>query len=72
MNYLENVSDFENLIKEGDVLVDFFATWCGPCKMLSPILEEIAEKLQEIKLVKMDLVNFMALQRTKEIKMKQK
>ena len=45
MNYLENVSDFENLIKEGDVLVDFFATWCGPCKMLSPILEKVSKEM---------------------------
>ena len=58
MNYLENVSDFENLIKEGDVLVDFFATWFGPCKMLSPILEEIAEKFPRIKVVKIDIDKF--------------
>ena len=55
MNYLENADDFKDLIKEGDVLVDFYATWCGPCKMLSPVLEEIAEKFPRIKIVKVDI-----------------
>ena len=58
MIYLEDTDDFENLIKEGDVIVDFFATWCGPCKMLSPVLEEIAEKFPRIKVVKVDIDQF--------------
>ena len=35
-------NEFKEVIKEGKVVVDLFATWCGPCKMLSPILDEIS------------------------------
>ncbi len=44
--------DFENEIKEGVVLVDFFATWCGPCRVMSGILEELDGK--EYKIIKVD------------------
>lgn len=48
-------NNFNDLVSNGKVLVDFFATWCGPCKMLSPILEEIANDRIETKIVKVDV-----------------
>ncbi len=48
--------NYEDLINgEKPVLMDFFATWCGPCKMLSPILEEIAETENDIIIAKCDI-----------------
>jgi len=54
-----HVSDesFEDDILKSDtpVLVDFYAEWCGPCKMISPMLDEIAEEHPDVKICKIDV-----------------
>ena len=45
----------EVLKSEKPVLLDFFATWCGPCRMVGPILDEIAEEREDIKVCKVDI-----------------
>lgn len=51
------MSNFNTIIdSEKPVLVDFFATWCGPCKMLSPILKEVKDNLgDQISIIKIDI-----------------
>lgn len=52
---LGNEENFNELVSKEFTLVDFFATWCGPCKMLGPVLEEIANDRSDIQIVKMDV-----------------
>lgn len=49
-NFQAEVKDYQET-----VLVDFYATWCGPCKMQAPIVEELSEQYQDIKFCKLNV-----------------
>ena len=54
-----NAEEYEQLKQSTKPLViDFHATWCGPCKILSPILEELQEEMEEVEFVKLDVDQF--------------
>ena len=56
--YIEIASDnFEEIVlkNEKPVLVDFWASWCGPCKMLAPVVEEFAEQQTDVVVGKIDV-----------------
>ena len=56
--------NFENLISKGTVIIDFYATWCGPCKMLAPELESLNNKNKDIIVCKIDVDNHTELARS--------
>ncbi len=48
-------NEFKDSIKTGKVLVDCYADWCGPCRMLSPVVEEVSENLKNITFLKLNV-----------------
>ena len=58
LKYFTNEMNFDEEIKKGSVIVDFFATWCGPCRMLGNVLEELSKEREDIKILKIDTDEF--------------
>lgn len=59
--HVESVQQYDELLAKGEVLVDFFATWCGPCNMLSPVVEQVAKEVPELTILKVDVDELPAL-----------
>ena len=56
-NIADVTKNFDEFINSDIAVVDFWATWCGPCRMLAPILDDVAEKLTNVKFGKVDVDN---------------
>jgi len=56
-----NNNNFKEAVAEGIVILDFYADWCAPCRMIGPVLEQITEENPDIKIVKVDVDNNMEL-----------
>jgi len=53
--YHDVSGNFDEFIGSGVTLVDFWATWCGPCRMMAPILDDLSEDMPEVKIGKVDV-----------------
>lgn len=57
INLTKDIFENEVMNSEKTVLIDFYATWCGPCRMVAPIVDEIAEENSQYKVCKVDVDN---------------
>ncbi len=64
---IKTEEEFNREIMNNKVVVDFFAKWCGPCKMLTPIIEEVSNELNEITFLKVDIDEIESLPRQFDI-----
>ena len=59
MSNVKNItdSDFESEVLKSDnpVLIDFWAEWCGPCKVLGPVIDEVSSEISEVKFTKLNI-----------------
>lgn len=54
----EALSKFQEIINSGNVLVDYYASWCGPCKRMSPVIDQVAKQFPNVTFLKVDVDQF--------------
>ncbi len=57
VRYIREENEFTRTIKQGNVVVDFYADWCGPCKRLGPVITDLAKEFADVKFVKVNVDN---------------
>lgn len=67
MEVLKNKFDFKEIIKGEKVIIDFYADWCGPCKVMDSIIEDICLENDDIRIVKVNTDSFMTIARDYKI-----
>ena len=58
MNIIQSTSEYDQILNENkSVFVDFYADWCGPCKMVGPLVEELANEEKDVTFIKVNVDN---------------
>jgi len=50
-----NSDNFDDFVKEGNIIIDFYADWCGPCQMMKPHFEKASDSIEDVKFGKVDV-----------------
>jgi thioredoxin len=55
IRHISEESEFTRTIKQGNIVIDFYADWCGPCKRLGPVIGDLAKEFNNVKFVKVNI-----------------